>query len=62
MIDFETNHLTHLVLREGHLWGKKDVTVPLSVIESIDTDTVYLNADKKTVETYPSVKVKRHYR
>ncbi|MCP4166008.1 MAG: PRC-barrel domain containing protein [Chloroflexi bacterium] len=62
VIDSETGHLTHLVLREGHLWGKKDVTVPLSVIESIGADTVYLNVDKKTVETYPSVKVKRHYR
>ena len=27
-----TGHITHLVLLEGHLWGKKEVTLPVSAI------------------------------
>ena len=29
VIDPQNNRVTHLVLHEGHLWGKKDVTIPL---------------------------------
>ena len=27
------NTITHLVLREGHFWGQKNITIPLSQIE-----------------------------
>ena len=30
----DDNRVTHLVLREGHLWGKKDVTIPLDQIDA----------------------------
>jgi len=52
-------HITHLVLREGHLWGKKDVTIPVSQIDHIEDDAVYLKLDKHSVEVLPSVSVRR---
>jgi sporulation protein YlmC with PRC-barrel domain len=53
------DHITHLVLREGHLWGQKDVTIPVSEIERIDGNTVYLKLDIHQVEALPAVPLKQ---
>jgi sporulation protein YlmC with PRC-barrel domain len=60
LIDPAHEHITHLVLREGHLWGQRDVTIPVSEIDHIEEDTVYLKLDKHSVEALPSIPVKRH--
>jgi sporulation protein YlmC with PRC-barrel domain len=52
-------HITHLVLREGHLWGQKDVTIPVSQIDHIEEDAVYLKLDKHSVEALPSIPIRR---
>ena len=62
VIDRTNGHITHLVLREGHLWSKKELTLPLSAVERMDEDAVYLNLDKKTVKSLPAIPVKRFYR
>jgi hypothetical protein len=46
---------------EGHLWGKKEVTIPVSAIDRIAEDTVYLKRDQKTVEALPSEPVRRSW-
>jgi sporulation protein YlmC with PRC-barrel domain len=56
VIDPETGRVTHLVLREGHFWGKKDVTIPLEQIDRIEADVIYLKLDKAAVEHLPSVR------
>jgi sporulation protein YlmC with PRC-barrel domain len=60
LINPANEHITHLVLREGHLWGQKDVTIPVSEIDHIEEDTVYLKLDKHSVEALPSIPIKRH--
>lgn len=45
--------ITHLVLRKGHLWGKREITVPVTDIERIQEDVVYLKLDKASVERLP---------
>jgi sporulation protein YlmC with PRC-barrel domain len=52
-------HITHLVLREGHLWGQKDVTIPVSQIDHIEEDAVYLKLDKHSVEALPAIPIRR---
>jgi len=59
LVDRETEHITHLVLREGHLWGQKDVLVPVSEIERIDEDRVYLTLSKEEVANLPTIPVQR---
>ena len=54
----ETGQITHLVLREGHLWGQKDVTIPVAQIDHIADDTVFLKLDKRGLEALPAVAVK----
>jgi uncharacterized protein YrrD len=57
----ESSHMTHLVMRDGHLWGHRDVIIPLTAIESTYEDHVYLNLDKKQIESLSSFPVKRRW-
>jgi sporulation protein YlmC with PRC-barrel domain len=59
MIDPESGHITHLILREGHLWGQKDISIPVSAIKNIDEDTVQLTLDKKGIEKLPVIPIHR---
>jgi sporulation protein YlmC with PRC-barrel domain len=59
LVDPVTGQVTHLILREGHLWGKRDVTIPVSEIERIGDDTVHLKLDKQAIEALPAVPVRR---
>jgi len=59
LIDPHDEHITYLVLREGHLWGQKDVTIPALQIDHIEDDTVFLKLDKHTVESLPAVPVRK---
>lgn len=59
LIDREGEHITHLVLREGHLWGKKDVLVPVSEIGQIDEERVYLTLSKEELASLPAIPVQR---
>jgi hypothetical protein len=54
-------HITHLVMREGHLWGKKEVIIPLSALGDTRKDTVFLKLDKHQVESLPTFPVQRHW-
>jgi len=62
LVDPENDVITHLVLREGHLWGRKDVTIPVSEIKKIAEEAVYLKLDKKAIETLPTVPVNRKWK
>lgn len=59
LVDRESGHITHLVLREGHLWGKKDVIIPVSKIERIEEDRVHLSLSKEEVAGLPAIPVRR---
>jgi hypothetical protein len=49
-------------MREGHLWGKKDITIPVSEIEQIDEDVVRLKLDKESIEKLPAISVSRRWK
>ena len=54
--------VTHLLLREGHLWGCKEVTIPVSAIERTEGTTVHLKLNRRGVQALPSVPVRRLWR
>ena len=62
LVDPKNDIITHLVLREGHLWGKKDVSIPVSEIDRITDDAVYLKLGKKVIATLPTVPVRRNWK
>jgi sporulation protein YlmC with PRC-barrel domain len=57
LIDSTNGHITHLVLRVGHLWGKRDVTIPVSEIDRIEQDSIYLKLNKLLIGALPAVPV-----
>lgn len=59
VINAESHRITHLVLRQHFLLNKWIVTIPVSDIERVEVDTVFLMIDKKAVEALPSVGLKK---
>jgi uncharacterized protein YwbE len=57
----KSGNITHLCLREGHLWGHVEIYVPVSFIDHIEENIVHLNCDKSALEALPSVSVKRRW-
>ncbi len=53
------NHITHLILRRGHLWGQKDITIPVREINAVEQDTVHLKLSKDEIKALPAVAVRR---
>jgi hypothetical protein len=47
------DRVTHVLLREGHLWGHKDIAIPVSAVTGFDAG-VRLNITKEQVEKLPS--------
>lgn len=57
IVDPAYGHITHMILRKGHLWDDKDVTIPVSEIKRMDEADVYLKLDKRSVEVLLSIPV-----
>ncbi len=53
------DRITHLVLEHGHLWGKREVSIPVVACASIDNDEVTLSLSKDEVGELPPVPVHR---
>lgn len=45
----DNHYLTHLVLREEEKWGENDVDIPVTAVERVENDVVYLTLDSKSV-------------
>ena len=54
LVDPGDNHVTHVLLQEGHLWGRKEVSIPISAVIGVDAG-IRLNITKKQVEDLPGV-------
>jgi sporulation protein YlmC with PRC-barrel domain len=61
VVNPKNGYITHLVMREGHLWGKKDVIIPLSSMGNTRDDTVFLKLDKHQIESLPTFPLKRRW-
>ncbi|MCP4196101.1 MAG: PRC-barrel domain containing protein [Proteobacteria bacterium] len=61
LVNPENGHISHLILKRGHLWRKKEVMVPIANIERAEEFTVYLNITKEDVSALPEIPLKRNY-
>ena len=52
MVNPADDKVTHVLLEEGHLWGRKQVAIPVSAVASIE-DGIRLNITKRQVEDLP---------
>src|SRR6478672_5172500 len=39
-------HITHFVLERGHLWGRKEVTIPIGAVAKVESDEVHVALSK----------------
>jgi hypothetical protein len=62
VIDPGTHQVTHVLLQEGHLWGRKDVAIPLSAVRDLDDDGLQLTVTKQEIGELPPVPVARRHR
>ena len=61
VVNPENGYITHLVMREGHLWGKRDVAIPLSAMGEQREDTIFLKLDKAQIEALPTFPLQRRW-
>jgi len=50
--------VTHVLLQEGHLWGRKQVAIPISAVNT-SVDGTQLTITKKDVEELPPVSISK---
>jgi hypothetical protein len=58
VVDAE-HHISHVVLERGHLWGRREVTIPIGAVEKVETDEVFLRLSKDEVGKLPSHRMRR---
>jgi hypothetical protein len=59
VIDPADHHLTHVLLDEGHLWGKKRVVIPIGAVTDV-SNGVSLSMTKAEVGDLPPVELEDH--
>jgi hypothetical protein len=58
VIEPGNDHVTHVLLQEGHLWGRKEVAIPISAVTG-DEDGITLRLSKQQIQDLPPVDVAR---
>ena len=61
VVDSAQGHVTHVLLQEGHLWGRKQVAIPIGSVEKIDRG-ITVQLTKHEIEALPAVRVTEHHR
>ena len=60
VVDGGNHHVSHLVLKEGHLFGRKQVAIPIAAVKSVDdADGVTLSITRHEVDDLPAVDLRR---
>jgi sporulation protein YlmC with PRC-barrel domain len=61
VVDSAQGKVTHVLLQEGHLWGRKQVAIPIGAVEKIDQG-ITVKLTRHEVEALPAVGVTEHHR
>jgi sporulation protein YlmC with PRC-barrel domain len=56
VIDAANDRVTHVLLQEGHLWGRKQVAIPIGAVTGV-ADGISLSMSKREVEDLPAVEI-----
>jgi sporulation protein YlmC with PRC-barrel domain len=57
VIDPHSHHVTHVLLQEGHLWGSKEVAIPIGSVSGVDDEGIKLSMTKQQVQDLPPVDI-----
>jgi sporulation protein YlmC with PRC-barrel domain len=56
VIDARNHHVTHVLLQEGHIWGRKEVAIPIGAVTGVEGG-IHLDITKQQVQDLPAVEV-----
>ncbi|MEO9138028.1 MAG: PRC-barrel domain-containing protein [Jatrophihabitans sp.] len=56
VVDGPDHRVTHVLLQEGHLFGRKDVAIPIKAVTGVD-DGIGLNISKQQVKDLPAIDI-----
>jgi sporulation protein YlmC with PRC-barrel domain len=59
LVDPTDECITHLVVREGHPWNRKEVMSPVSQVARMAEETVYLKLDRRQIAVLPTTPIQR---
>lgn len=59
LINSNNMQVTHLVLLEKHMLQHREITIPVSQIDRVFDDKVYLKLDRQSVEQLPTTPIQR---
>ena len=51
------HRVTHVLLQEGHMWGRKEVAIPIGAVTKIGTLLIHLSLTKHQVKDLPPVDI-----
>jgi len=54
VIDPGSEHVTHVILQEGHLWGSKHVAIPIGAANRVENE-IRVDLTKEEIEALPPV-------
>jgi hypothetical protein len=55
VIEPASHHVTHVLLQEGHLWGRRQVAIPIRAVSAVEPEGIRLSISRSEVESLPSV-------
>jgi sporulation protein YlmC with PRC-barrel domain len=55
----DDQHISHVVLEHGHLWGRREVGIPIAEVDHVENDEVVLRLTRDEVGALPAVRVRR---
>ena len=55
VIEPANHHVTHVLLQEGHLWGRKQVAIPIRAVSAVEPEGIRLTISRSEVEDLPPV-------
>jgi hypothetical protein len=56
VIDRRSHPVTHVLLQEGHLWGRKEVAIPIGAVTGVE-EGIRLGITKQQVQDLPPVNI-----
>lgn len=51
--------ITHVALHEGHLFGRREISIPIGAVAKVENDGVLLGLEESEVKELPSIRLHR---
>jgi sporulation protein YlmC with PRC-barrel domain len=59
VVDRGTYKVSHVLLKEGHRWGRRDIAIPVAVVSAIGESGIRLSIRTKEVQDLPAIEFVR---